>query len=78
MTPSRRGLFGLFGLFAGALAAPYLGKLPPIAVGGPMAPVALSLSEIVTTTLRSLSATIADDLTRHNPMVDRLSAEAWQ
>ena len=67
MSVSRRGLFGLF---AGALATPYVGKLPSIAVAGPMSGAELSLADIVAVTLRNRSATIVNNLSRPNPLLN--------
>jgi hypothetical protein len=73
---SRRGFFGLI---AGAAAIPLVGKLPPVALTNyRTASVAYgpSLSEIVSTTLRARSATIADNLMKASPLLESLQRKA--
>lgn len=69
---SRRDLFGLF---AGAIATPVLAKLAPFTpeafVASPS--VNLTLSDIVTFTLRNRSAQIATNLSKVNPLYARLA-----
>ena len=79
VTPSRRGLFGLI---AGAFAAPVVGKLPAPEVVlrstftyYPAPPVNLSLADIVSVTLRNQSALIAHNMTKNNALLSRLKAD---
>lgn len=70
---SRRGLFGLF---AGAMATPVLGKLAMLTPDAfAVAPkCALSLSDIVAITLRARSAKIVESMYRTNPLLAALAA----
>lgn len=65
---------GLFGLFAGAIATPVLAKLAPFTpeAFATVPAVNLSLSDIVSFTLRNRSAQIADNLSRVNPLFARM------
>lgn len=68
---SRRSIFGLF---AGAVAAPFV-KVPvtPAPAAAAVVPAGLSLSDIVTATLRNRSGAIADSIQRNNPLLGRLA-----
>lgn len=73
MNPSRRGLFGLF---AGAIAAPYLPGLPSIAIGGPAAEAQLSMAGIVAATMRARSGQLAAMMIRESPLLRYLKERA--
>jgi hypothetical protein len=66
---SRRGLFGLL---IGAAVTPAFAKLQPYALGQVSYSHSLTLSEIVTETLRARSGIIAASLMKGNALLDRL------
>lgn len=73
---------GLFGFLAGAAVAPVVAKLPAAEVvtratftAYPAGAHNLTLAEIVSATLRSRSAALADNLTKSNALLAHLQNE---